>query len=153
MSDPFGDRPFPRAPLLGAAGLILLALVLAAGGRLVGTGEAAIGERASIVRDLRFADRSDGGIDVIDAALDRPLDVVMPGSNGFLRATLRGLARERKRHEGGPEIPFRLTAWQRPLTRRPATGRTVDGLGATNAEVFGRLPRRAGAVMSPPAAP
>jgi len=36
MSDPFGDRPFPRAPLLGAAGLILLALVLAAGGRLVG---------------------------------------------------------------------------------------------------------------------
>lgn len=143
MSDPFGDRPFPRAPLLGAAGLILLALVLAAGGRLVGTGEAAIGERASIVRDLRFADRSDGGIDVIDAALDRPLDVVMPGSNGFLRATLRGLARERKRHEGGPEIPFRLTAWNngRLTLADPATGRTVDlaAFGPTNAEVFGRL--------------
>jgi len=143
MSDPFGDRPFPRAPLLGAAGLILLALVLAAGGRLVGTGEAAIGERASIVRDLRFADRSDGGIDVIDAALDRPLDVVMPGSNGFLRATLRGLARERKRHEGGPEIPFRLTAWSngRLTLADPATGRTVDlaAFGPTNAEVFGRL--------------
>lgn len=143
MSDPFGDRPFPRAPLLGAAGLILLALVLAAGGRLVGTGEAALGERASIVRDLRFADRSDGGIDVIDAALDRPLDVVMPGSNGFLRATLRGLARERKRHEGGPEIPFRLTAWSngRLTLADPATGRTVDlaAFGPTNAEVFGRL--------------
>lgn len=143
MSDPFGDRPFPRAPLLGAAGLILLALVLAAGGRLVGTGEAAIGERASIVRDLRFADRSDGGIDVIDAALDRPLDVVVPGSNGFLRATLRGLARERKRHEGGPEIPFRLTAWNngRLTLTDPATGRTVDlaAFGPTNAEVFGRL--------------
>ena len=143
MSDPFGDRPFPRAPLLGAAGLILLALVLAAGGRLVGTGEAAIGERASIVRDLRFADRSDGGIDVIDAALDRPLDVVMPGSNGFLRATLRGLARERKRHEGGPEIPFRLTAWSngRLTLADPATDRTVDlaAFGPTNAEVFGRL--------------
>ena len=143
MSDPFGARPFPRAPLLGAAGLILLALVLAAGGRLVGTGEAAIGERASIVRDLRFADRSDGGIDVIDAALDRPLDVVMPGSNGFLRATLRGLARERKRHEGGPEIPFRLTAWSngRLTLADPATGRTVDlaAFGPTNAEVFGRL--------------
>jgi putative photosynthetic complex assembly protein len=143
MSDPFGDRPFPRAPLLGAAGLILLALVLAAGGRLVGTGEAALGERASIVRDLRFADRSDGGIDVIDAALDRPLDVVMPGSNGFLRATLRGLARERKRHEGGPEIPFRLTAWNngRLTLADPATGRTVDlaAFGPTNAEVFGRL--------------
>ena len=67
----------------------------------------------------------------------------MPGSNGFLRATLRGLARERKRHEGGPEIPFRLTAWSngRLTLADPATGRTVDlaAFGPTNAEVFGRL--------------
>ena len=28
-------------------------------------------------------DRSDGGVDVIDAVSGRPIDVVQPGTNGF----------------------------------------------------------------------
>jgi len=71
------------------------------------------------------------------------VDVVAPGTNGFLRGTLRGLARERKRQGIGPEAPFRLTAHDdgRLTLADPATGRRVDleSFGPTNAAVFSQL--------------
>ena len=72
------------------------------------------------------------------------VEVLPPGSNNFLRATLRGLARER-RAEGapGPETPFRLSAWpQGGLTLEDlATGRQVQlaAFGPANVQAFGRL--------------
>ena len=144
MSDPFGDRPFPRPPLLGAAALVLAALLSVALVRTTGFGVSHEPVPASaVVRDLRFEDRPDGAIAVYDANADAPVQMVAPGTNGFIRGALRGLARERKRQGLGPDLPFRLsrTVDDRLLLEDPATGRVVDlgAFGPTNAAAFARL--------------
>ena len=69
--------------------------------------------------------------------------VLAPGTEGFIRAALRGLARDRRREDLGPGKPFRLSAWPGGgLTIEDmATGRTLDlrAFGHTQAEAFGRL--------------
>jgi putative photosynthetic complex assembly protein len=93
--------------------------------------------------DLRFEDRADGGVAVRRAEDGRAVAVLAPGADGFIRATLRGLARERRRGDLGPEKPFRLTAWAGGgLTLEDAaTGRVLDlrAFGATQAEAFARF--------------
>jgi putative photosynthetic complex assembly protein len=134
---------FPRAPLIAAAMLVLAALVAVAIVRLTGIGVARFPDAAAAqVRELRFEDRSDGSIAVIESPSGRTVEVVS-GEQGFLRGTLRGLARERKRAGLGPEQPFRLIgrADGRLTLEDPATGRRVDldSFGPTNAGVFARL--------------
>ena len=84
------------------------------------------------------------------AAAARVIDTVAPGTNGFLRGTMRGLARERKRQGIGPELPFRLIgrADGRLTLEDPGTGRRVDleSFGPTNAAVFAQLMASAGAL-------
>ncbi len=142
-----GEAPFPRLPLLAAAGLVAATLLGTAVGRYTGfgvdSGIALPDEAPSSARAIRFVDRDDGGIDAIDAADGRVFAAFEPGADGFARATLRGLARERKRAELGPETPFRLALWRdgRLVLEDPATGRRIDlrAFGATNAEAFARL--------------
>ena len=143
MSAHINLAPFPRGPLLGAMLLVVTALVAVAIVRLTGIGAAHTADApAVLVRDFRFEDRPDGSISVIDAADGRQVEIVT-GANGFLRGTLRGLARERKRQGIGPEEPFRLIAHVdgRLTLVDPATGRRVDleSFGPTNAAVFYRL--------------
>lgn len=132
----------PRAPLI-ALGAMLLAALLAAGTvRLTGVGATRAPEAASVqVRELNFEDRPDGSIAIVEAG--RQIDSVAPGSNGFLRGTMRGLARERKRQGLTPDLPFRLIghADGRLTLLDPGTGREIDlgSFGATNAAVFARL--------------
>lgn len=136
------DRPFPRGPLVGAGVLVGCALLAAVAGRM---GAADRGPPPSVpvaARELRFEDRTDGSIAVLDAG-GAPVSVAAPGTNGFMRATLRGLARERKRRDLGAETPFRLTAWAdgRLTLDDPATGRRLElvAFGPTNEAVFARL--------------
>ena len=86
---------------------------------------------------------SDGGVTVRDARVDQRVAIIEPGTNGFLRATVRGLAQERMREEPAPGPPFRLTAWAdgRLTLEDPTTGRTVEmeAFGKTNAEAFAQL--------------
>ena len=144
MGDPFRDHVLPRGPLLGAAILIGATIFAAGAVRLTGVGSSHVADAPAVSeRAFRFEDRSDGGIAVFDAATNRQVDVVAPGTKGFLRGTLRGLARERKRQGIGPEQPFRLTAHDdgRLTLSDPATGRRVDleSFGPTNAAVFSQL--------------
>jgi putative photosynthetic complex assembly protein len=144
MSDPFADTPFPRGPLIGAAVLLGVALAAVATVRLTGTGVMHVPDAAAVARiDVRFSDRADGGIDVHDARDNRLVAEVAPGTNGFLRGTLRGLARDRKLEHLGRETPFRLTgrADGRLTLEDPATGRRIDleAFGPTNAGVFARM--------------
>lgn len=139
----FGHAPFPRAPLYGAAALVLVAILAVAFVRLTGTGASRLPESPAVqVRELRFEDRADGGIDVIDARAGQRIDVVT-GTNGFMRGTLRGLARERKRAGVGPVAPFVLTARAdgRLTLEDPSTGRHVDleSFGPTNTATFAQL--------------
>ena len=148
---PHPDAPFvPRAVLLAVAG-VLAAVMLAVGWvRLAGIDihdpPGAVLEQ----RLLRFVDRPDGGIDVVDPADELVFARLAPGEDGFARATLRGLVRDRKKLDLGPETPFRLTMWPdgRLVLDDPATGRHVDlrAFGPTNRDAFARLlPRMDGA--------
>lgn len=143
MSD-FGTTPFPRAPLVGAAALLAMVLMGATATRLTGVGSSHRQDAPILAeRDLRFTDQDDGSILVTDAASERTVESVPPGTNGFLRGTLRGLARERHRQGFGAEQPFHLVAHDdgRLTLMDPATGRRVDleSFGPTNEAVFARL--------------
>ena len=143
MSDLFVNAPFPRAPLIGAATLVALTLLTVALVRITGVGASHVPDAPAVVeRNLRFEDRPDGSIAVYDTGRRRFVKSIT-GSNGFLRGTLRGLARERKREGIGSERPFRLIgrADGRLTLEDPATGRRVDleSFGPTNAEVFAQI--------------
>lgn len=144
MSAIFSHEPFPRAPLIGAAILVGVALFSVAAMRLMGV-DADKPEESQIVnsRELRFADRPDGGIDVFDGTTNKTIEQLAPGTNGFIRGTLRTFARERHRQGVGETIPVRLVALAdgRLRLEDPTTGRYVglEAFGETNAGAFARL--------------
>lgn len=143
MGDPFQDRSLPRGALAGAAGLVVIALSGAAYGRLTGQ-SATAPPAASVVasRSLRFADRADGAVVVTEAG-GGPVAVVAPGTNGFLRGVLRGLAQERLRQDAGAATPFVLTRWSdgRLSLTDPVTRRSIylEAFGPSNVAPFAVL--------------
>jgi putative photosynthetic complex assembly protein len=151
MSDPFDNVPFPHWPLRAAAAMAVIALIAASAVRIAGVPPGPhISSPVKVERDLHFVDRNAGGvgapaggIDVIDAHTNRKIDELRPGEDGFIRATLRGLARERKRRGLGPEVPFRLALHTdgRLTLEDPAISRTLEleAFGSTNSGAFLRL--------------
>lgn len=134
----------PIAPLVAMAALVLSCLVGVSAVRLSGMSAQQQADAATLsTRQLRFEDRDDGGIAVLDAVNGALLTTVAPGTNGFLRSTMRGLVRERKRQGLGPELPFDLLGRidGRLTLLDPGTGRRVDleSFGTTNSAVFARL--------------
>lgn len=143
-SHPAPDSAFPRGPLLAVGALVVITLMAVTAVRLTGVGAIHVPDAAAVtVREFRFEDRPDGSIAILDAQHGRVIESVAPGSNGFLRGTMRGLARERKRQGVSPELPFRMIgrADGRLTLLDPGTGRTVDlgSFGPTNAAVFAQL--------------
>ncbi|MFG6431998.1 photosynthetic complex assembly protein PuhC [Roseateles sp. LYH14W] len=134
----------PLAPLMAMAALVLSCLVGVSAVRLSGMSAQQQADAATLsTRQLRFEDRDDGGIAVLDAVNGALLTTVAPGTNGFLRSTMRGLVRERKRQGLGPELPFDLLGRVdgRLTLVDPGTGRRVDleSFGTTNSAVFAAL--------------
>lgn len=135
---------FPRAPLFALGGLIIASVVGVAAVRFTGVGAVHVPDAAAVaVREFRFEDRPDGSIVVLDASGKQLIDTVAPGTNGFLRGTMRGLARERKRQGVGPELPFKMIgrADGKLTLEDPGTGRRVDlgSFGPANAAVFAQI--------------
>lgn len=140
----FGENPIPRAALLGAAAVVALALLLATTSRISGIGQTHMpASTPYAVRDLRFGDRVDGGVVITEWPSGDVVAVLPPGTNGFARGVMRGLARDRRAREIGSEPPFRLTHWSdgRLSLEDPSTGRRIelDAFGPTNTAVFARL--------------
>lgn len=138
------EQPIPRAVLLGAAGLLAFVVVSVTASRLTGLGHTGQVQSAAVSSyELVFRDRADGAIEVVDPTNQRVVSVVQSGSNGFMRGTLRGLARERKRSSADLDMPFRLTRFAdgRLTLEDPTTGRRIDleAFGPTNAQSFARL--------------
>jgi len=131
-----------RGVLLALGALVLVSLAGVSAVRLSGVDIHAPDAAAVMTRDLRFEDRADGSIAVIDAK-DAQLVTSIVGQNGFVRGTLRGLARERRRSGLGAEQAFQLIgrADGRLTLQDPATGRSVDleSFGPINAAEFARL--------------
>lgn len=134
--------PFPRGPLRAIALLLFGVIVAVAAVRLSGVPIRAPDAPAVLERLLRFEDRPDGSIAVSDTRTGRALPSI-EGESGFVRGTLRGLARERRRQGVAPEAPFRLVgrADGRLTLEDPGTGRRVDleSFGPTNAATFAAL--------------
>jgi putative photosynthetic complex assembly protein len=135
---------FPRAPLIAVGTLILASLLAVSAVRFTGVGGLHVADAPALeVREFRFEDRPDGSIVVLDASGRQLIDTVAPGTNGFLRGTMRGLARERMRQGVSPQLPFRMIGRaDGGLTLEdPGTGRRVDlgSFGPTNAAVFAHI--------------
>jgi putative photosynthetic complex assembly protein len=144
MNEQHTTRPFPRGPLLGAGGVVLLALVLASLSRFTGIGAVPVEPAAPIeTRTLRFEDRPDGSVVVLQAVSRTVIETLDPGTNGFVRGVMRGLARERKLKGLSDEAPFELILWddQRLSLRDTATGREIElvSFGITQLETFARM--------------
>jgi len=151
MSEPFENVPFPHWPLRAAAGLAVFALLATVGARYFGLGSTLQSDSpVRMERQLRFVEHvaggngiGAGGIDVIDARTGVKIDELRPGADGFMRATLRGLARERRRNGLGQEVPFELALHaDGSLTLvDPTTSRRIQlqAFGPSNSGAFARL--------------
>lgn len=139
MSDAHGDR-IPRPAIFGALALVVVTILAAAGARLTGLGTVEVPPSVAVdSRELAFEDAADGSVVVRDAA-GEVLYVVEPGTNGFLRGVLRGLARDRKLRGIGPEPAFVLTRWAdgRLTLEDPQTERRLylGPFGSDNVKIF-----------------
>jgi putative photosynthetic complex assembly protein len=137
-------RPFPRAPLVGAAVMICGTFAFALAARLFDVGTTHIEYTKPLAsRDLRFEDRADGSVAVLDAKDGGLVELMTPGTNGFVRIVMRGLARDRMNLGIGAQTPFELTRWEdgRLTISDPETGHRTElvGFGTTNVEAFAKL--------------
>jgi putative photosynthetic complex assembly protein len=134
----------PRGVLVSAGALIVFAILGASVGRFSGLGTLhAPAANAVDSLGLRFDDRPDGSVLVDNAKDGTVIYTIAPGTNGFMRATLRGLAQERKRSEIGDSAPFMLVRWDdgRMTLEDETTGRRValEAFGPNNGQAFAQL--------------
>jgi putative photosynthetic complex assembly protein len=144
MSEPAANVPFPRGPLIAAALLISFTIAVAAMASITGIGKSIDTDAPTIAeRTLRYEDRPDGSIAVVDARDNKLVTVLEPGTNGFMRGTVRSLVRERRSRGIGAEPPFELLARAdgRLTLLDPATDSRIDleSFGPTNAGAFRQL--------------
>lgn len=129
-------------PAMALAALVLVCLVSVIWVRLSGQTIHVQDEAPLVSRALRFEDKIDGSIAVIDPKNGSEI-LSIQGEQGFMRGVLRALARERKKNGLGSEQPFELIARQdgRLTLHDPATNARIDleAFGPTNVGVFSRL--------------
>lgn len=136
------DIRFPKLPLAGALAFVCAAILVVGAARLGGLPASPGLSSTGVVqsRTLRFEDASDGSVKIIDAGTSQVIAIAEPGTNGFLRGSLRALMRVRKREGISFSEPYRLERWsngQLMLTDL-SEGVAIDlnAFGHTNAAVF-----------------
>lgn len=142
------DPTVPRGALIGAAAVLLFSMAMA-GATRVGwiphsadpdASRAAQKVQPAKSRELLFADRADGAVVVTDASTGENVKVVEFGQGGFLRATMRRMAKTRIAAGQGAELPFKLTLWENGALSLsdPQTGREAEihGFGADHSKIF-----------------
>ena len=144
MSHAHHPERFPRPVLIGAAAIMLFSILGAAAGRMWGDTYTRPTAPPVVMRELLFKDMPDGSVGIFDARdPSAPISVAAPQTNGFLRATMRSLASQRKRQDADRDIPFRLTLWadNRLTLEDPVTHRVVEmeAFGKDNEKVFAAL--------------
>jgi len=142
------DPTVPRGALIGAAILLLFVIALTGAvrfGLIPKAADPSVTRAAAQVmpaqeRSLRFIDRADGAVVVSDATSGEIVTVVPFGQGGFLRATMRRMAKARIAAGIGAEPPFTLTWWENGALslKDPATGRDAEiyGFGPDHTKSF-----------------
>jgi putative photosynthetic complex assembly protein len=124
-------------------GVMLLAMLVAVGlARWSGLDPRTPDAAVQWQRDLQFRDVAGGDIAVLDHRTGQQV-ASFTGEQGFLRSTLRALARERRRENLSADAPFLLIGRTngRMTLQDPSTGQRIDleSFGPSNAAVFARL--------------
>jgi putative photosynthetic complex assembly protein len=145
------DPTIPKEALI-AAGLLLLVVLGLTGavtsGLMPQEGNPELSRAAANVvpaeqRNLHFTDREDGAVVVSDAESGETVKVIGYGEEGFTRATLRRLAKQRGAKGIGSEPPFTLTLWDNGALSLldPETGEAAEihGYGADHSAAFADL--------------
>jgi putative photosynthetic complex assembly protein len=143
IAAPWGSRHERRHPTLAGQPAQRRAVLAAGGGRRGNPADLRGGGDRRHAH--QYAARPGAGHPLVtDAQTGRQVAILAPGTNGFIRATLRGLA-----HSGGHEEhprenhPFRLTALSdgRLTLDDPDTHRTLDleAFGSLNSAAFATL--------------
>lgn len=137
------DGP-PTAALIAVAVLLGFTLLAVMFGRPDGAVLTALPPGKPVASlAFRAEDQVDGSIAIRDASDGRLVTMIQPQRDGFIRATLRGLAQSRQRVGLGPEQPFDLTRFEdgRLALTDAATGREIalQAFGPDNAGAFARL--------------
>ena len=138
-ANPVAPDTFPRWVLWTVGFLLLFTLGSIGLVRITGNGPDQLAAATISERLLRFEDRPDGGVAVIDGVTGKLL-TTMTGEQGFFRGAVRALARDRTARKVGPEQPFKLISRTdgRLTLFDPVSGQRVDleSFGPTNAAVF-----------------
>jgi putative photosynthetic complex assembly protein len=151
------DPTVPRGALIGAA--LLLSFVMAMAGAVKagfipvsadpGASRAAAQVAPAQTRLLRFTDRADGAVVVSDAATGDDITVIGFGEGGFVRATMRRMAKVRAAQGIGAEPPFKLTLWDNGALSLsdPETGgdAEIHGFGQDHSKMFADMLKEIGA--------
>jgi putative photosynthetic complex assembly protein len=137
-------EPFPRGALIAAAALVGFSLISTAAVRVFRLNTPApasvIEPKPVLFADLLFSDRADGAIVVQKSGDHRLVATLAPGTNGFVRGVMRGLARDRISRHIGEAPPFRLSQARdgRLSLLDTSTGRLIDleSFGGSNRAAF-----------------
>ena len=136
------ERRASRFPAIAVTLLLIGTFVTIGVSRLQGNTQDVTAEPARKIRQLRFVDQPDGAVAAIDVTSGQ-LVQRYEGEQGFLRGTLRAMARQRKLNGVGAAEPFELIlhADGRLTLHDPATGTKIalESFGSRNIGVFAQL--------------
>lgn len=145
------DPTVPREALIGVAALLLGTMAMTGMVSLGLMPKAAVPDASraaqhvspSQQRSLHFVDRADGAVVISDASSGETVKIIDFGQGGFVRATMRRLARARAAEGIGAGPPFTLIRWSNGALqlRDPQTGRTAEihGFGADHTRAFAEM--------------
>lgn len=144
MSKAAPTTTVPRGALIGAGALVAFAIVAALAGRVTGIGIVKDGSApVAESREVRFEDAPDGAVIVRSAETGRVVDVLAPNTNHFVRVTLRGFVKARRREHIDSGPPFRLSRLVdgKTVIEDAATRRRIDldAFGRPNAGAFAAI--------------
>jgi putative photosynthetic complex assembly protein len=145
-----GEKPdmqyekVPRSFLIAAGGLVVMTLLLVTAARVTGSLDSQVGVKTAVAEEfLRFEDQPNGAVAIYSARNGQLIETMEPGTNGFVRGTLRALVRERRLNNVADKTPFRLVlgADGSFVLHDPATNRRLDlrAFGPANVQAFASL--------------
>jgi putative photosynthetic complex assembly protein len=145
---PHHDPTVPRGAVIGAASMLVFVMALTGAVKwgLIPVSADPVASRLAAnvapvqTRDLRFTDEADGTVSVNDATSGETVSIIAFGKGGFLRATMRRMAKQRRAAGIGAEPPFTLIRWDNGALslKDPMTGHEAEiyGFGPDHTKAF-----------------